>query len=435
MKNKRIEDFLRDSLEGYEHPYDPSEWDAFENKLPKAKQTWFQTPNVWYWIAGVASVLAVATWIVSDQMRSFRNENETVIMDSQKVRPDLSHIPAQTNDNVTEQTQPEVHKNSALPVVVENTQASSNSEKAISFVNSEKTVSEKTAVITKAETSPVNPDAGIQTTTDYNDESWFTKSGENPDANFTYSASSGCGSLTVKFTPKENGERYSYYWVFGDGTTSTNAIPDHYYTKSGRFSVSLTVTDNPTSNSATETYNNAIKVFEKPKAAFDKKITGFNKVQFVNLSKNAGSYSWSFGDGYNSSEYTPEHTYLSKGTYSVFLAVSNIEGCTDSITRLIEVESPEAIFSANAFTPNGDGVNDYIGPDGDYMDVITDYHWMIYDKNGVLVFETKDKNLQWDGRVRNTAEYAKQDVYTWVITYRDKEGNPKKYAGTINLLR
>jgi PGF-pre-PGF domain-containing protein len=99
-------------------------------------------------------------------------------------------------------------------------------------------------------------------------------------------------------------------------------------------------------------------------------------VQFTDLSQNALSMSWDFGDGANSTEHNPEHTYLSEGNYTVTLTASNKNG-TDSMSTQINVYKifPTADFNVNPasgyaplvvqFTDNSQNTNNWNWDFGD----------------------------------------------------------------------
>ena len=80
-----------------------------------------------------------------------------------------------------------------------------------------------------------------------------------------------------------------------------------------------------------------------PVADFSTNVTSGNAplaVLFTDNSQNATSRNWTFGDGTNSTEQNPKHTYLSAGNYTVNLTVSNLNG-TDSKTAVITVLEEE----------------------------------------------------------------------------------------------
>lgn len=71
-------------------------------------------------------------------------------------------------------------------------------------------------------------------------------------------------------------------------------------------------------------------------------VTNSNNIAFSNLSQNAQSYSWVFGDGGSSTQTNPNHTYLSDGNYTVSLTATN--GCGNQLmTKTITVSSCQAV--------------------------------------------------------------------------------------------
>lgn len=162
-------------------------------------------------------------------------------------------------------------------------------------------------------------------------------------------------------------------------------------------------------------------------------------VDFVNLSQGATDYLWRFGDPYCiptenvSTEFEPTHIYTRSGTYQVSLTTSTEEGCTDSIQKNVIVEVPYFFYAPNTFTPNGDGVNDYFYTSGEGLDP-DNFEMMIYNRFGNLVFRSVTPFDYWDGRNAD-GSLAPGGVYVYIIITHDMEGNPKKYEGTVNLIR
>ena len=188
-----------------------------------------------------------------------------------------------------------------------------------------------------------------------------------------------------------------------------------------------------------------VTVFEKPTAAFSPNPphvyveNGEGPISFVNLSQLADYYSWNFGDSYaipsdNISDLeAPVHIYTRAGKYKVALTVETEEGCTDSISQFVTVEVPYFFYAPNAFTPNSDGINDYFYTGGEGID--PDFFDMsIYNKFGNLIFRSKTPFDYWDG-LNNDGTKAPAGVYIYIITTQDMDGNPKRYEGSVNLIR
>jgi FOG: PKD repeat len=149
-----------------------------------------------------------------------------------------------------------------------------------------------------------------------------------PVAEFSGTPTSGKAPLNVAFTDKSTGSPTSWYWNFGDGTSSKIQNPTHKYSKTGSYTVALTVSNAAGNNTVTKT--GYITVVAKPIAAFSASPTSGKaplSVQFTDKSANSPtSWKWNFGDGTSSTEKNPKHEYLEEGNYKVTLTVTNTAG-------------------------------------------------------------------------------------------------------------
>jgi len=174
-----------------------------------------------------------------------------------------------------------------------------------------------------------------------------------PVAEFSGAPTSGPVPLAVQFTDLSAGEITSWWWSFGDGTTSTEQNPSHTYNSAGYFTVSLTV-DGP-EGSDTETKTDYINVtVAPPVAGFSAVPTSGHRplvVEFTDESTGEiTSWSWDFGDGGTSTLQNPSHTYETAGYFTVSLTVSGPGGSdTETKTNYISVTelAPVAGFSAS----------------------------------------------------------------------------------------
>lgn len=118
-------------------------------------------------------------------------------------------------------------------------------------------------------------------------------------------------------------------------------------------------------------------------------------------------------------------------TTTYTLTVVDANGCTMWDTVTIFVESIDDVFIPNAFSPNGDGVNDvfYIVPFG-----LTDLeNFVIVNRWGEVVFRTNDFSQGWDGRVNGTPQPL--GTYVYFISGFDYKGDPVTRQGNITLVR
>ncbi|MCS3797232.1 gliding motility-associated-like protein [Chitinophagaceae bacterium OAS944] len=180
-----------------------------------------------------------------------------------------------------------------------------------------------------------------------------------PVIDFTQSATVGCFPLKVSFTNQSipgSGNAVSYLWDFGDGTTSTLQHPEHTYSSTGQYNISLRSVNSNGCN-ASVTRLKAIDIQTGVKAAFTAGSATSCKapatVPFTNTSTGTGtmSYAWDFGDGSQSTAKDPFHTYTAAGHYIVKLAIKNNSGCTDTfINNNVEVGLNEAKFTSPAIS-------------------------------------------------------------------------------------
>ena len=169
-----------------------------------------------------------------------------------------------------------------------------------------------------------------------------------PVAFFTANQTDGCVPFTVNFEnlSSENSESFEWSFPGGDPSSSTDENPIVTYNSPGTYSVTLTAFN--INGSDEVTFTDYITVGDVPTADFSPNLTG-NIVDFTNLSTDADSYSWSFGDGGSSTEADPTHTYNQVGMYTVQLIATNECG-SDTATVQIEVivEIPTAGFGADS---------------------------------------------------------------------------------------
>ena len=159
-------------------------------------------------------------------------------------------------------------------------------------------------------------------------------------------------------------------------------------------------------------------------------------VEFTILQQLQGpivSWAWDFGDGSTSGQMEPVHQYNEEGEYDISLTVIDDFGCETSysLANAIRVTKHVAVYVPNAFTPNGDGLNDefFVVPR-----LVTDLTIDIYDRWGKLIYRSDNPNFRWGG-VDADGQPLPEGVYTWVINAIEFNGERIKQNGTITLYR
>jgi gliding motility-associated-like protein len=244
-----------------------------------------------------------------------------------------------------------------------------------------------------------------------------------------------CNEVNAAFAENSGTNSASQFnWNFGDGYASALEHPVHTYGNTGLYNVSLTVTS-PFGCVSTAASTCNITVNQGSIADFSTEGMDGTTIspiyKFYNLSQNAVSYAWEFGDGGTSTVANPQHTYADKGGYEVKLYTSSSAGCMDTIIRKIEVRPVFTIYIPNAFTPDGNNTNDYFTAKGSE---ISEFKMMIFDRWGEMVYQTEDIQTGWDGKANNGSKPAESGVYVYKITVRDFEQRYHDFVGHVTLL-
>lgn len=258
--------------------------------------------------------------------------------------------------------------------------------------------------------------------------------------------SAGCSPLCLTFQDLSTiatGINQQWFWDFGDGTLSNLTNPSHCFENNTIYSpitntVKLTVTSND-GCSTTMIKNDYITVYPIPVADFNYSPQAPTilspLISFQNESLGASIWHWDFSIGLQDSTSSLQHpyyTYNDTGQFEVTLIVNNNYGCTDTIQKTILIGLDWVIYIPNAFTPNGDEINDSF-PAKAYG--IIDFEMFIFDRWGNLIYQTDDIKKPWDGKANHGNELAQSDVYVYVVKVTDFKKTKHKYRGIVTLVR
>lgn len=257
---------------------------------------------------------------------------------------------------------------------------------------------------------------------------------------------SGCTDLLVIFPAINN--VVNYQWNFGDGNFSSIVNPSNTYVNTTltnkTFTVQLIGSDG---YGCKDTAFKVIKVFPKPTAFFQVNpnvvFVPSTPINCTNLSSNAISYFWNFGDNNTSVAVNPSHLYQTPGLYQIYLVATSANGCKDTfnLPSKIIAELESGIDVPNAFSPNPNGGNGgTFGPNDMNNDVfhplikgVDKYELNIFSRWGELLFVSKDINIGWDGYYKG--KLCTQDVYIWKINASTIDGKKIDKTGDLLLLR
>lgn len=117
-------------------------------------------------------------------------------------------------------------------------------------------------------------------------------------------------------------------------------------------------------------------------------------------------------------------------TTMYYLSVTDINGCTSMDSVLVTVDETKAWYLPNAFTPDGNSVNDVLYF---YGTGVKEFILQVFDRWGEKVFETTDAKVGWDGNYKGKAALA--GVYAYQLTITFKSTEVEQVKGNLNLIR
>lgn len=237
-------------------------------------------------------------------------------------------------------------------------------------------------------------------------------------------------------------------WDFGDESFAAELNTVHLYEQPGFYDVKLMVQSLAGGCEYEGVKEAYINVYPLPDVGFyanpqparvpNTTIT-FDGVQ----SENVISWLWTFNTfnplGYAIEE-DPVFTfpYDVGGFYPVTLEVEDIYGCTNAVTREIEIRDLFNLFIPTSFTPNNDGTNDAFFVQGSDIDP-SKFEFQIFNRWGEVVFETNDINEPWIGEVKNQSGeyYAPNGTYMYRVEVHSEseEAVRKEVFGSVMLIR
>lgn len=260
---------------------------------------------------------------------------------------------------------------------------------------------------------------------------------EVPVLNLPEKLAEGCVPLSAEFSAGVMVD--SYYWTLGDGAISTQGAVSHTYDKEGVYDVFLQVTTEHGCVARSDG-DNKVYVYESPEvdATSDRTVRDINYpvILFEGFNDNqaVAAATWDFDDGTYSNDIKVSHTFEQEGVYDVLYYVTTTNGCTDTASIEITIEPAVGIYVPNAFTPDGDGVNDnFYVKTSEILD--EGFSLQIFNRWGELLFETDQKDSYWDGSAKGFAETVQEGVYVWHVSAIDIFNEEHEEFGHVTLLR
>lgn len=226
----------------------------------------------------------------------------------------------------------------------------------------------------------------------------------------------------------DDGSIIDYRWDFTDGSNYNygwNAT--HIYTEPGVFTVKLMVTDN---HNATATNTTTVYITAKPPiieingpyADFVTDPIQFSSAGTYDIDGIITEYVWTFGDGTNSTEPNPNHTYVLKGNYTVTLTVKDNHNATTFVSTYADIlPKPPVAQIADIPLVNSGEIIQFTSSSYDSDNNIVEYRWNFGDGSSTSFEENP------------THSYESPGDYTVTLTVVDEDGLDHTVPMTINI--
>ncbi len=217
-------------------------------------------------------------------------------------------------------------------------------------------------------------------------------------------------------------------WVFGDGDSSTLQNPIHVYANGGTYNVMMSSQN--VMNCVDTTVKQVVVEEFRPFAGNDTIIVKGENIQF--LASGGIQYAWSPGTYLNDTGiYNPFGTYPDTGTFYYSLRVASAYGCVGNDTIKVQVVGSPSFFVPTAFSPNGDGKNDFFRPTAIGFKELA--YFRVYSRWGELVYSGGNFETGWDGTYKG--KQCEIGTYYWEICFLDRFGKKGYSKGDVTLVR
>ena len=250
-----------------------------------------------------------------------------------------------------------------------------------------------------------------------------------------------CEPFTVTLTSTTPGNNNNCVWNLSNGAVLNGCGPITYtFPNAGTYDVTLTTTSS-LGCVATVTYFDYIEFQPSPIASFDPSSSTFTTlhpdIQFHNTSTGAVNYLWTFGDAsVPSTEVHPLHTFPDNqsGTYLITLIAYSPVGCVDTAYGTVIINEELLFYVPNTFTPDGDNFNQFFQAIFSSGYDPFDFHLMIFNRWGEIIWESYDDSVGWDGTYNG--KLVQDGTYTWKIDFKTSRTDERmQVTGHVNVIR
>jgi gliding motility-associated-like protein len=217
---------------------------------------------------------------------------------------------------------------------------------------------------------------------------------------------------------------YDFKWKLPDGTIQTSPqlnITSVTSATSGQYE--LVVTD---ISGCADQSSMSLSVLPLPLDPFPLDTILFLNEYLLSIESNYQSYQW------NTGETSPSIVVTEEGEYSVVLTDSYYCSKDYSVMLVEDYERSMEFYMPDAFTPNGDNLNEAFRPVTGY-DQLSKFSLSIFSRGGQLLFQTNNAQTGWDGLVNGME--ATTGIYIYEVVYSNDQNANVRLKGKVTLLR
>lgn len=250
----------------------------------------------------------------------------------------------------------------------------------------------------------------------------------NPTATFNATAAALCEGMPVQISGSGSADISSWNWNMGNGTSTAVPPFTHIYNAAGNYAISLTVQNAAGCQSVVAPQSITIAVKPAVDAGPDIYKREAESKTLLASSNSAGyDFLWSPGTNLSATNILTPVTSSPVDIMYRVTATDRTSGCIATDSMFVKIIT--TIYVPNAFTPNGDGLNDAwrIPALAGYPNAVV----TIFNRYSQKIFESKGYTTPWDGRFKGQEQPI--GAYIYVINPGEPEMKPIK--GTVMIIR
>ncbi|MCB0755962.1 MAG: PKD domain-containing protein [Flavobacteriales bacterium] len=419
--SNQFDNKIKEALENFEMPYDAGAWAQLEQQLPASTPP--AASNGWWKIAAATVVVGgilATVWLTQDNDQKVVEEShevETVVEQPQEtlVRPET-----------TEELEVKI---------AETVNDSKADEKKSVAIAEDQMVAEKEAESAPNETKASTPELSEKIDAKLEDDVKVIPTAPEQTpliVDFIASSATACLGQDISFINQSQAKGTSLIWDFGDGTTSSETNPSHAYMIAGTYEVSLSA-----EGKSDKMRSMTIKVNPSPSPVMstERKLSGYQAIPLYEFSTavlpNERAV-WSTSDGSSLVGNNGTHLFREAGEHTVKLTVTNAHGCSNSVETKITSEKFN-LLAPEAFTPNGDGINEAFIPEA-LPEMGIEFEMSIQNpRTGEIVYRTGNALEPWNGKLNNVSHKLESGIYVWTVVLKEDVVKNKVFNGKISL--